>query len=183
MGYVKKMYEVRKNRNKRKKCVLSPAEFSHEIGRLAGQLQAFAYLNNKTNHGYSFELWELSNNKSMEMAIIELPIGVKNVTLTTLDSWEEFLAQCLEKWLFSFQHKGTRDDNTLQDAKNYFSLSHSSFKEDFILDLLVSIDELIDPIQGSYVNIKVDGWYECAWDDIAIEGKKGNIFIHLGVSD
>ena len=165
------------------------------LGRLAGVLEAFSWINNKTNHNYSFEIERLSNEnnclQAFEKYIFEYyPEAI--ITLEKLSIDNKLVHSIIENWLFSYQKSPNLDENFiglgsgscyLDDKYNAFYLTEDSYKKDLIEDFL---SELISLIEGNTlykVHIKTSTWYEAAWDDFIFEGKKDRIFLHLGVSD
>ncbi|CAA6822993.1 MAG: Unknown protein [uncultured Sulfurovum sp.] len=70
------------------------------------------------------------------------------------------------------------------DTNNNFNMSDSAdYRKEFITELCNSLESNLCVNRAIEVIIKTKGWYECDWNDIALEGEKGNVFIHLGVSD
>ena len=172
-------------------------KFSYEIGRFSGILEGFSYVNNKTNHGFSFEIKILDSENSIESSAeryLKNMYSDAEISFDSLKSWESMLTSYIEKWLFCYQPHNDLKNNEinggcgsyfsfLKDTDESFSLFNASFRKDFISDLCSIIESNLKIIRGVEVKLKTENWYECDWNDIALEGENGNIFIHLGVSD
>lgn len=62
-------------------------------------------------------------------------------------------------------------------------MSIKSFRDEFIKQISDQLDALVEVKRVLAVSLITDEWYEMEWVDFAIEGRKGVVFIHLGVSD
>ena len=172
-------------------------KFSYEIGRIAGILECFSYVNNKTNHGFSFEIKVLDAKKTIEdssTAYLRNMYPDSEINFESVSDWKSVLKSCFEKWLFCYQPHRDDEGNMieggcgsyfsyLKDIDNSFSMSDSGFREEFIIEILASIESTLNVIRAVQVHLNTKEWYECDWNDLALEGKNGNLFLHLGVSD
>jgi hypothetical protein len=172
-------------------------EFSYEIGRLSGILEAMSAINGKTNHGFTFEIVALESDESIETKtenFLKESYPDALIMFDNLQSWREDLSKIIEKWLFHYQPHKDINGNTiqggygsgaayLQDVYESFSMSSESFRADFLAEIIDSIEVLLNVRRALSVSLNTKSWYECDWDDVVLEGSKGNIFIHLGVSD
>ena len=116
------------------------------------------------------------------------------ISFNTIQSWKEELGAILEKWMFCYQpHIGENGKvvsggsgsyfSYLKDIDNSFSMSDKGFRKQFISEFCNSIETHLNVNRGIEVLMKTKDWYECEWNDIALKGKNGNIFMHFGVSD
>ena len=163
--------------------------FSYELGRLNGIFEGLAYVNNKVNSGFSFQIVGFQNDKEIETATAEFlrrNDPTASSTLTIIESWQEYLTQLIDKWLFSYQPRSRNDgftDDYLHDLEDSFSMSQDSFRAAFIAKLIDSLADLLDVKRGFTVRVSTDSWYACQWNDVVLEGTRANVFIHFGVSD
>ena len=163
----------------------------YELGRISGILEGFSYVNNKTNHGFTFEIYELDQAKSIEESsayFLKSMYPESEISFKPIVAWEALLSSYFERWLFSYlPQKNKKGDIVnapiLKDINNNFNMSDSYFRKDIITELCKSLKSNLSVTRAVEVRLKTKGWYECDWNDIALEGENGNIFIHLGVSD
>lgn len=62
-------------------------------------------------------------------------------------------------------------------------MSIKSFRDEFIKQISDQLDALLEVKRVLAVSLITDEWYEMEWVDFAIEGRKGVVLLHLGVSD
>ncbi len=166
-----------------------------KLGKLAGVLEAFSWINTKTNHSYSFELEKLPDEadcaQSFEKYIFQY-YPEASFTLEPFNIDDELVYSTIKNWIFSYQKSPNINESPigcghescyLDDKYRAFSLTHESFKIDFLKNFLDELLTLVEVHAIYKVHLKTDTWYEGAWDDFIFEGKKGRIFLHLGVSD
>ena len=172
-------------------------KLSFELGRISGILEGLAQVNNKTNHGFTFDISLLGNVGSIESLAqdhLKKDYPDSEISFSSLKLWKKELSQCLEKWLFCYQPQKDTDGKILvggcgsffsylKDIDNSFSLSHPSFRSDFLMKLCDSLDSMLDVVQVLEVKLQTKSWYECDWNDYVIEGRLANVFLHFGVSD
>lgn len=168
----------------------------YAISRLNGILEAFSYVNGKTNHCYSFEITILEKNNSIEATVEKYITKIYPdalISFEPLDNLQSELTQVLENWLFSYQPQSDNHGNILhgcgspfaylKDIDESFSMSDNDFRKDFIKNFIQSLNDATRINNAFKVQIDTDEWYECAWDDFALEGENAILFLHLGVSD
>jgi len=172
-------------------------DFDYELGRIKGILEGFSYVNNKTNHGFTFRIDILGSEHSLEESSNEFLKNMYSdaqVSFEPIKSWVPTLSSYFEKWLFCYQPHKDGKGNTmaggcgsyysyLKDIDSSFNLYHKTFRNEFISELCNSIESIINVVRAVEVRLNTKDWYEVDWNDIALEGKKGNLYIHLGVSD
>jgi len=166
-----------------------------KLGKIAGVLDAFSWINTKTNHSYCFEIEKLPDEdnclRAFEKYIFEYyPEAIVRLEQLSID--DELVHSTIRNWLFGYQKSPNIDEDFiglgsescyLDDKYKAFSLTDESYKKDFLEGFLSELIALIQANTIYKVHIKTNTWYEAAWDDFIFEGKKGRIFLHLGVSD
>jgi hypothetical protein len=151
------------------------------IAWLQGFLRAFAWFNQKADHGYTFSLDVIPKSSSVEEAIERHFRGeMVRMKLTPVAGWPEVVRGLLARWLFQFQDP--RGDH-LEDPRRSFSLSHEAFRPMFWEEVMGRLASAVQPEAVWRVEVQTRGWYECDWDDIAFEERDWVVFLHLGVSD
>ncbi|WP_111861512.1 hypothetical protein [Acinetobacter sp. CFCC 10889] len=166
-----------------------------ELGRLSGVLAAFALINTKCNHGYTFEIVNLHTNFESKNAFqhyfLEMYSDAK-ITFEELSLTDLKVRDALKTWLFSYQKADDADESLvglgssdcyLDDKYEAFVLNERDAQQSFLENFLVELKSLLVVQKVYQVFVKTNSWYECAWDDFIFEGKDGSIFLHLGVSD
>lgn len=166
-----------------------------ELGRLSGILEAFAIMNSKSNHNYSFEIVNLNTVNNSQIAFRkyffeyypEADIQFEKLPLVDFRVYE-----AIKKWLFSYQKSpfinedwmGSWSDLCyLEDKYQAFTLTREDGLDYFLKNFIEQLISLIGVRNIYKVNVSTDSWYECEWDDFIFEGLDGSIFLHLGVSD
>ncbi len=152
------------------------------FGELRGYLEAFADLNGKTNHGYTFEIDRLSPDGSIVDAIkLWVRDKAARVTVEPVDDAGRAAKSMFERWLFEFQDPhGPRLDDTNSD----FEVSNDRGRERIIDRLLERIAAATCATSVWIVHVRTESsFYACAWDELAFEGPKGRFILHLSVSD
>jgi hypothetical protein len=169
----------------------------YKLGKISGVLEAFARVNGKTNHGFTFEIEMLESQKSVEHAskdLFEVHYPDVEVELRLLASWKSDVAKCLEGWLFQYQPQfdesglevrggGGSAFSSLKDTDSSFDLSRAGARSDLALALCDDIDSIAQVARVYELHISTQSWYEASWSDFVFEGQKANLFLHLGVSD
>jgi hypothetical protein len=150
-------------------------------GELRGFLEAFARLNDKADHSYTFTFDWLPKPQDIGSAIKAWFDGQATKVATTLiEEWSPEVRNIFRRWLFQYQ-VSTKDH--LVDPNNTFSLSHDSGREALLDHVMMAIGRVVQPLSVWKVNVETIGFYECAWEDIAFEGADFSYLLHLGVSD
>jgi hypothetical protein len=156
-------------------------------GELRGLLRAFAWVNAKTNHGYTFEFDRLpaaaTVSESVRLFLLEHHELEARVTLKRLRGWRTPVRKGLETWLFSFICDS--HDGKLDDPHQYFSISERSVRRDMIGWVTDMLESAAGPTAAWRVEIEYGTrqFYECGWEDFAFESADGVYLLHLGVSD
>ncbi len=151
------------------------------LGRLQGFLDAFARLNDKTDHSYSFEYHRLPQAATATDAVKAVfGADLKSLEVTPLIDWPQAARRVLRKWLFEFQC--VRDDH-LVDKYEAFLLSDEVGRVELLDDVLKMLIAVGHPTAVWQLNVETKRWYEGAWDDIVFETANGTYLLHLGVSD
>lgn len=169
--------------------------FDYELGRLSGILEAFAMINTKCNHTYSFEIVNLHVASASQFAFQQYFLDIypeAQIRFEASPLVDSTVYDSLKKWLFSYQKVAEIDEQMissgsdlcyLDDPYQAFILSDIETQQSFIENFVEALSSLL-MIQKVYqVHVKTDSWYECAWDDFIFEGQDGSVFLHLGVSD
>lgn len=167
----------------------------YKLGKLAGVLESFSWINNKTNHGYNFEIEKLPDEANCHQAFEKYIFQYYPDAIVRLDQFsidDESFQFVIRNWLFAYQKSQNIDENSigsghescyLDDKYRAFSLTHESLKKLFFEGFLDELMSLLETNTIYKVHMRTDTWYEGAWDDFIFEGERGRIFLHLGVSD
>lgn len=154
---------------------------------LNGLLGAFAWVNGKTNHGYTFTFTRLPAAASVADAVRlavadpDTPTARVGLSLTRLRGWRTPVARTLQQWLFGF--RTDRVGGTLRDPADTFTLSAPWGKRAAVAWVMTVLDRAVTPTAVWRVDVDVDRHYECGWEDLAFETADGVYLLHLGVSD
>lgn len=166
------------------------SNFDYQLGKLQGQFDALMYVNAKPNHSYSFEIYPITQEKNLLQSAENhlkqyYPDGV--VSSEKLDDWQKTLSQSLEYWFFEFVYRGEEmfKHDKLHEFGEYggFNCFNKVSRQIFALEFCQAIDDLLNVEEGFEIFLETNEWYEADWNDFALKGKNGSIFIHLGVSD
>jgi hypothetical protein len=166
--------------------VIVAADAVVAYGELRGLLRAFAWINTKTNHGYTFEFDRLPAAATAEESVClflrshhELEA---RVTLKRLRGWRTPVRKSLGRWLFSFMcddHNGKLDD-----PRRTFSITERWVRRDMVEWVTDALEQALTPTASWRVELEYgSGFYECGWEDFAFEASDGVYLLHLGVSD
>jgi hypothetical protein len=146
------------------------------ISELRGLFEAFAWFNEKVNHGYTYSIAVLPRAITVHDALVlYLAEQASEVTLSALPRWREEIGFALQRWLFAF------DD--LVRPGVCCNLTDSGNRQRLVQEVLEKLSAATQARAVWRVQIKPTGFYECAWDDFAFEGDHQLYFLHLGVSD
>ena len=140
-----------------------------------GYLMAMADLNACANHQYSFDL----------TAVEPTDVGIANMLKRAhpAPNWCAHIAfdimpskdfhMILRKWFTDAPH--------MQNMVAH----NSDLPDNLATSFIALLQTAVDPhhFDVHRVDIKVSGFYECAWDDLLITSSTYNYLIHLGVSD
>ena len=163
-----------------------------ELNYIQGFLDAFAWINHKTNHGYSFQITLIEKNAPIE-EVIETYITnlyttkeeiVKYNYLHVKTSWKKELEKNLIKWLFQFQSDQFGGNHFLKDQSYQFSLSKKSFVQIMLKEFIKNFESIGVDFQPYNVQIDFEnGLYEVEYNDLLLLSKRKSILLHLGQSD
>lgn len=164
-------------------------DLMYQIGKLEGILKTFEWINEKVNHQYSFELVILDNDKSLkEQVEVRLKQWYLEATFEykTIHS-QQPLIDALSSWLFEYlPHPKDKDgfNRDALDANNSsISVLELESRHKFAKNFCNDLDSVLNIQRIEQVTMHTNDWYEAQWIDYAIEGEKGRVFLHLGVSD
>jgi hypothetical protein len=148
---------------------------------LQGYLHAFAWFNNKCNHGYTFTLEILPKPASVQEAIKSYFGGeLESLTLAPISDWRGFVRALLSRWLFQF---GDSSMDHLEDLRNSFSLFDDDFREMLLDEMVNRLSISLNPSSVWKVEVDTRGFYECHYEDLAFEEPDRVVYLHLGLSD
>lgn len=151
------------------------------FGELRGFLAAFALLNDKTDHGYTFEFERLPAATDAVQAVeLSFRGEATKVEATPVDDWPRAVRKIIEKWLFEFNDVNSRH---LVDADCDFELSHDVGRQRMIDWVMARLVAVVQESVVWTVFIDTKGFYECACDDVVFEFGTDRFLLHLGVSD
>ncbi|KRU22425.1 MAG: hypothetical protein L0G41_03020 [Psychrobacter sp.] len=163
--------------------------YDYKIGKLNGILEAFQWVNSKTNYGYDFTIEILSGNDDLKkLATDHLKHLYPNATVHSkpIENWRDEFSKKLQEWLFEYIQidiDPLNSHNKLQHINSGFTLFDIKSREHFINNFCDDLEDALGVVEVISVNIETDEWYEAYWHDFAFKGKNGAVFIHLGVSD
>lgn len=157
---------------------------AHDLAYLRGFLEAFAWVNGKTNHGYTFEIDRVEDAGEVEDAVAKrfARDEPSKIALTKLVDWRGEVAATLERWLLRYLRDDPRVGH-LEDARKAFSLSHPSFIPDLIAPLVNKIASLSSIQRGFGIDIKTDRFYACESTDMVLVASDSLIFLHFDWCD
>lgn len=136
-------------------------------GELRGFLEAFARLNDKTNHGCTFTFDRLPEARTVSKAIELLFRGeATRVTVTPIENWPQALRAIFKLWLFQFQVTGMAH---LVDRNKSFALSYDQGRGQIIDWVMERLDRIVQPAAVWKVEVETKSFYECGVDDIVFE--------------
>lgn len=148
---------------------------------MQGFLLAFEWVNHKADHGYTFSIDAIAKPIGVEQAIRQyFKEELAEIRLAPVADWPAEVRTLLRHWLFEFQ------DPTfghLEDVRNSFSLSLESFREQFLERIIQHLQSSLTPVAVWMVDIELNGFYECYWNDVVFEEADRIIFLHFGDSD
>ncbi len=159
---------------------------TYNLGYINGWLSNIARINDKTNNGYDFRLTKLENqDKSLQEQLNSVfnPI-CESFELEKIENPKDYLTKLIiEFWFFEFQEKEC-SNISLIDKKNDFSLSHTSWKQEWVEEF---IDLLLFTVASNKVyNLRVGetkGFYVCFSSEIIFINDQETYHLHLSVSD
>lgn len=85
--------------------------FDYKLGTLNGILTGLSYVNNKANHGYTFEITKIDASKPLEIATENYLKGFykdATVSFSEVIDWRSEINAALHTWLFpisNLQHR------------------------------------------------------------------------------
>lgn len=172
-------------------------KLSYQLGQIDGQLIAFALLNSKLNHEFTYELTPLPAGTSAEQAVQQcLSAYYEHASFEylPLPNWHAELSQQLHEWLFSFQPQLNAAEQQqwggcgsafayLKDVDHSFTLYDADARATLVNQLCQDIDNAIQIKQLISVKMQSQAWYEASWCDFILEGEHATLFLHFGVSD
>lgn len=152
-------------------------EYEIKIGKIQGFLKALSLFNTTPDHNYVFEIDILDKAESVEQTLHKhlteisgvLPNSLK---LTLLAKVETELQESLSRWIYH-----------LADTKQHFTLWNQEWRRKEIAELVKVILDVARPKSAYKVEFHPAKWYECSWEDFALEGQDQVFFLHFGVSD
>lgn len=162
-----------------------------EIIQLNSFLRAFTWINSKSNHGYTFEIQKfpsvLKPEEAVNFYVSSFQYGkeVPKIVIHNYGSnWKDLLVKNLNKWLFEFQIDTFNDGRVLYDKFNDFSLSHESFRNNMIAELIQQFESIDSFISSFEIELVFENeFYECDYNDLLLLGTHCSLYIHFGVSD
>ena len=143
-----------------------------------------AWINHKTNHGYSFTVDDLPAGNDPRSVITEAltarSIAFSDLKLDRVDSWKPAMQETMLRWLLQFKDPGMHH---LQDPKQSFSLFFDEFHEMFLRDPIRWLEKLVEGCELWKFEIKPTSFYECWWDDFLFYSPESALWLHFGVAD
>ncbi len=121
--------------------------FEYKLGKLNEILTGLSYVNNKTNHGYTFEIVKIDASKGLETATEDYLKGIYSegtASFSNVSDWRREINDALENWLFSYLPSKTEKNGDrviggcgspyshLKDVDKSFSMTFKSFRDDFV---------------------------------------------------
>jgi hypothetical protein len=161
--------------------MVNPEAVDPGVAWLQGFLHAFAWFNNKTNHGYTFTLVTVPKPLSVRQAL-ERHFGgeLDGLVLAPVEDWTGFVRELMGRWLFQFSDPSS---DHLQDPRESFSLFHDHFRGMVLDEVMARLTAVINPSAVWKVEVRLRGWYECYYDDLAFEEQERVLYLHAGFSD
>jgi hypothetical protein len=145
------------------------------IGELHGILATFEWANGRNDLAYTFTFEELPPENDIQSSLARhFGNSMTDVRLVEIEDWSATLGNAFRNWLFQYMD--------LLKSSSFSALTDHSHHEKMIDKVLRLVGEL-HPIAVWQVQVNLQGFYECAWDDFAIEIPEKRFLLHLGVSD
>jgi hypothetical protein len=146
------------------------------LGELRGLLTAFEWANGKTNHSYTFTVEDLPHAADVRAALV-LHFGehMADVMVSELPDWPVVVREALRRWLFQYVD--------LLKPGAVCALADREYQEETVSGVLDRLVRGLQPRAVWQVQGNPRAFYECAWEDFAIEGASARYLLHLGVSD
>jgi hypothetical protein len=156
-------------------------EQTEALSELRGFLNAFEYINGKTDHGYMFEIWGVRKKTDLDLAIREVFAKWKtsSISKTLVVDWEDLISSALHRWLLAYL-KGSPH---LIDRGKQFNLSSDSGCRSVVQHFIEKLTS-VSPIREAYtIDVKTEEFYACAHDDILLVCDEVLLFLHFEVCD
>ncbi len=158
------------------------------LARLEGFLQAFARLNDKTNHGCTFTVYQLPKGANAQAALAAyFKAQPSEFRVTRLTDWEREARQVFSRFLFLF-----RDPIAGREYGDYLVDPHSSF----VLMSEPGRQSLLDDLAAVFHSLAIAAAWRvvpspncqdlrewCFQEDLLLELPDRLCLLHLGVSD
>lgn len=148
-------------------------------GKLVGQLETIARINDKTDNGHSFDLNRYSKKENLKNSIEpSFKNFCKDYKLIKIENSQEYLLNTLrDVWFFSYQN--TNEYHLIDNGHN-FSLYHLSWKTEFVQEFINLLYDALKPI-GVYKVEMIDqvGYYANMWERIVIETSENDPFNYM----
>lgn len=159
-----------------------------KYGMLVGQLEAIATFNNKTNHGYEFNLEFISNFQTSSAYLDDLiaePHAIcESYELNKIDNkdaFTHFYNLLHDKWFYAYQNK---DEDHLSDLNDSFSLFMYPWKEKWIEDFVDFLLQTLNPINiFEIIYVDVNDYYASDYNEFILECEEQIVHFKLNVSD
>jgi hypothetical protein len=159
-------------------------ESSETLAELRGFFRAFELVNNKTNHGYTFEIQGVPRDGDIDAAIAAqfADINLTSLTLNRIDDWRALVSATLIRWFLAYLHDPV-ELGRLIDRSNTFSLSMRSFHKDLVEPIIQRLESLA-PFQDAFsIDVQTDEFYACEWTDLVLVSPDLLLFLHFDVCD
>ncbi len=148
------------------------------IGELRGLLAAFAWVNGKPDHGYTFALEELPSGADVHESLARyFGEHASKVPAVEVRGWREAIGAALHRWLFEY------GDLVRPQSKSTCTMMDHQSQREMVDTILHKIEVGLQPFAVWRVEIQPVGFYECDWTDFAIRTVAASYLLHLGVSD
>jgi hypothetical protein len=146
------------------------------LGELRGLLAAFAWSNHRCNHSCTFTVEELPAAADLHESLTRyFGEGASKVSAFLLGDWRTVVGEALQRWLFQF--------GDLVRPQVVCALTDARCQREMVGTVLDAFTAGLQPLEVWRVEVEPRGFYECAWDDLAVRGVSGLFLLHLGVSD
>lgn len=158
------------------------------LARLEGFLKAFEWFNNKTNHGCSFDIYQIKKSADVPTALAaHFNLLPSDFRVEPLADRQACLREVFTRFLFLFQDPvgGKKYGDYLTDPRRSFSLM-TEWGRQQLLDELVAMVRSLSPSAAWRVVASLEcgelrEW--CFQDDVVLELPNELCLLHLGVSD
>lgn len=172
---------------------MAPDQRALTLEEIQDYLRLFENINHKTNYGCGFEFVRLKKLESVEATLQKyfggsVGIAPDSLVLERVADAKSTLQTALVPWLFNFVLEGNQDAlpeeyRELIDVDQDVRYWNRFMPPGTVSGLAESMLRVAQPNATYKVKFQPIKWYECDWEDFALESDAHVFLLHLGFSD